>query len=329
MNHGRPSIVPPPEAPPDVRQQFVDRVKNQARMVRFVQAVMAEVSPASPQQVVGNQKIPDEFRQMVTAEGIDKAYVDFAAKYPDAAPLIASMSTVTGGGVLAASNNAQNWIHANTGFVNANKDIASFFVPQTTGDTYSPAAYNEQIAMGLRGRKTPQQFQDDFYINSGWADYDVNRAAYEQALQAAGATQITPGVYSSAGQTQLSTAWNTWLTTFKAQNPTWAAMYDSPDTKINATLQLHQLRTVLADGTAPAGTQTDNLKYLVQQYDDYVNQLTPNAAGTLSPSSGANLTVTQAWEAWLKTTATAYPEYAPAVNKIFRWITPTTPTAQG
>jgi hypothetical protein len=321
---GRPDIVPAPESPDVVQsavnvsahQKLVDSVKTQSRWVRFVQAIMSEVTPASPQPLIGNQKIPAEFQQLVKSEGLNKAYVDFAIKYPDGAPLIQAMSDVAGSGVLAASKEAQRWIDAHQGFVNLHPEIASFFVPQQSADTYSPAAYNEQIAMGLRHRKTPTEFQNDFYVNSGWTEYDANHEVYKNDLA------------NGANPTSERAAWDQWLAGFKAQHPTWAAMFDNQNQSIAAQQQLNTLRLVLDTGQHPASPQVDVLKNLMEQYDRYASMLLPGANGLLNPLTSVNLPVQQAWEQWLKDTATSNPEYAPAINKIFRWLVPVTPAQQ-
>ena len=331
---GRPQIVPSPEASPAVRQGFVDSVKSQSRWVRFIQAAMSEVTPASPQALIGNQKIPAEFQQMVKKSGLNQAYVDFAQKYPDGAPLVQSMSSVAGSGVLAASKETQAWIDKNLSFVNAHKDIASFFVPQNLSDTYSPAAYNEQVAMGLRTRKTPQEFQNDYYVNAGWADYDRNRNIYESMLRDAGAQQLSPptptspGTYSPTGQTTVNSAWDNWLTIFEAQHPAWTAAFNDPNTQIVAQQAYNELRTVLASGQHPATPQTDVIKFVMQQYDNYVSQLVPGTNGLISTTSSINDPNTRAWQAWLKDEALQHPETAPVINKVFRWLTPKLPPTQ-
>ena len=306
---GRPNLIPGNNATSDEVQQFVDRVKNQARTLRVIQALMAEITPASPQVVVGNQKLPAELRALITAEGIAKGTQDFLNKYPDATPFTVAMSRINDGGVLSATAKSQSWIDKNYGWVQANPRIASFFVPADPSGAYDQAAYQEQLALGLRIRKAPKEFMNDAYVAAGWNEFEPNYKTHtdEMArLKAAGAS--TTDEYNN---------WNTWLASFEKQHPIWADVYESKDSQIQAVGALTELRQALSDpASLPKTPQTAEIQKLLSDYDTHLTGLNPG----LSASSAQNREENAKWQAYLKQLKVDEPNLQPVIDKIFRWL---------
>jgi hypothetical protein len=150
----------------------------------------------------------------------------------------------------------------NASFISKYKRVAAYFLP--VGDANQPfdsQAYRTQIELGLRQRKTPGEFYNDFRIRGAEAVYYPSAKEFDQRIAAA----------KAAGDTQAQAQWtqakSTWETEFKGLNPLFGAKLEQfGNARAAAESQLGDLRAMVKSGSAPDG-QGQLLSQLVGAYD--------------------------------------------------------------
>lgn len=306
-----PGVVPPPNAGPVAQQQFIDRVKNQTRINFLFKAIMGSVLPAAPTLDMGNVGLKTEYQNLIAKEGISKASVDFIKSHPDATAYTVFQSKTTAGGYIPAVQEAQNWIDKNRSIIEKYPYSAAWLIPQPkASDPFSAAAYNEQMAQRMRMQKTPDQFYQDLYTAAGNHQfYDVDKKEYDKqlaALQAAG---------DKTGIAALRSQFSDYLLNFGKQNPIWWNNFNSEDRKHNRALAIDGLNEMVKRGVMPKGQQTEDIRGLLGDYEEYQLQLvTANA----QYGKGSQQKVKDDWDKYMDFLKTQKPNLAPAIDQIFR-----------
>jgi hypothetical protein len=153
--------------------------------------------------------------------------------------------------------------------------VAAYFLPVATGqEPFNQQAYQTQIELGLRQKKTPQEFYDQFRVRGAEAVYYPAVQGFDQRIAAA----------KAANDTQLASQWtnakSTWERQFKAQNPLFAQKIDAyPDARATALGQLADIHRMLKEGNVPQG-QAPLLQQLVTNYDNYAAFINQHRGGT-------------------------------------------------
>lgn len=305
---GAPRLIPPSDASPFEQQQFIDRVKNQTMVTFFGKAVLGLLSPLSPTVQVKDYGLSQALSNEIAKQGsVASGIQSFLAKNPDATPYTVFQSSSLLGS-LPDSQEAENWVNANMDFIRQYPNAAAWFMPQLKDTKYNSAVYNEQIAQGLRAKKTPTQFLADLYTAAGNHDYyDTSKPRYD----AAKAQLKSTGQDTSA----LDHNWSAYVTQLGMQNPVWWNAFQSPDRAHARDLAIAQMQTIFDNGDAPPGPQTDAVASLLNDYETYHASI---LAGRQDSWASYSMTQLQDnWQAYLKGLATQRPELAPVINKVF------------
>lgn len=315
-----PEIIPPANATAMQKQEFQDKIRNYTRMNFFVRALVGFVSPVSASVIVQNLNIPAKLNEYIVKEksvalGMQAAYLD----HPDWAPWMVSQSyipsdvdpTQTSGYSLSSSIPAQDWVDQNQALLEKYGVAAMWLMPQLTDAQYSPTIYNEQIAQGLRVKDTPDQFLAALYTNAGNNLYYDALTVHENALSAAGNSSIAVNAeYDN---------WNSYVTQLEQQNPVWAEDFLSANKQLNRSDAIKQLTAIFNNGEAPAGPMTNDVEFLLNQY----NQAAANyqAAGQ-EPSYSLQLSeqkkVNDGWVAYVTGLEKESPQLKPIINGVFK-----------
>jgi len=308
---GRPNLLPSPEAlaaDPRTAQKLLDKVRNQTRILYIMKGIFTNLSPTSPQIEVGNLGLPQELQADITKTGdVSAGITQFLQKNPDATPFTVFQSQTTGADV-PESQQAMDWVDSHNGFVNANPLIASFFLPQETNPKYSPAVGAEQVALGLRTHKTPQQFLDDLYIAAGNHQYfDIDLPSHEAALATTG------------DKTAEYNNWDAYVQQMEKTNPIWGNWFTSGDRKQQALQVIQDIGRASEAGQLPAGPQTNGIIGLMNDYLAHLSNMPPGSTNNSYLTAQAR-TENDNFDAYLKTTAKAQPNLAPFINKVLRQV---------
>lgn len=313
-----PDIVPSQSAAanPLKMQAFLDKVKNQTRILYGVRAILGLVSPVSADVEIGNYGLPTELNAEIAKQGsVSKGITAFLAKNPEATPYTVFQSTNTSGAVVPESVDAENWIDNNMSLIQAAPFAAMWLMPQMgkSAATYSPAVYNEQLAQGIRAKRAPADFLTALYVAAGNATYYAGLSQHEAALDAIGNNNVAKSAEY--------TTWDNYVNQLEQQAPVWATDHLSGDRYVQRQQTIKQLRTIFAEGKAPAGTQSTLVKQLLDQFDiaqaDYQN------ATQQWNYTSAESAVNDQWEAYTSQLATAQPALAPIITSVFKDALPT------
>lgn len=307
-----PGLVPPPSAGVMDRQKFIDRVRGQTRILFLVKAAIGAVSPSSPQFELGDVKLRDEVRKEIAAKGNFAEGIDsFLQKHPDATPYTVFGSDNLAGGPVAATQSAMDWVNNNKGLLSKYPNAAAFFVPQITGEKFDQAVYNEQLAIGLRAKKTPEQFLKDVYIASVNQDFfDHSYPTYQAELAAAkesGDTEMVAAVRAN---------WGAYMEMMKNSNPVWFDWFTSTDRKTEADRALTQLRDMFAKGNEPDSPHTEDIRELLHNHDVHVAELLRGKnEGWSSEERQAEV---DNWQNYVDSVAKSSPQLSAVINRVFR-----------
>lgn len=292
-------LLPAPNATPAEMQQFMRRLQDQVRNQLYVRAAFGLFAPASPSQpteetkagaktdfawsVEGVKGLSDEFKSILNEVkgSMPEAMAVWTTMHPDQVlfkeiagtgktdltgsgiPEARSGSTVKGA-YLPATDKALDWMTTHDHFIKQYASVAAYFLPTSSAnEPFSDAAYKAQIELGLRQKKTPQEFMDDIYVKHAESLFYPANTEWDQKIasaKAAGNNDLA---------TQLTNEKSVWSKQFKALNPLFAAKIDNyPATRSVATGQLADIRKMLSDNAVPDG-QAPKLQQLVSTWDNY------------------------------------------------------------
>lgn len=314
---GHPSIVPLSSDSAMVRQQFVNRVKNQARILLYLKAGLSAVVPAAPAVTANDLGLAAEIRTLIASNGPDGkplglsgAMTEFLSRHPDATPytVFGSGSDVSGA-YLPANKPAQDFIDKHLDTLSRYPYGGAWLIPQTA-DPYSQEVYQEQLAMGLRHKKAPEQFVKDIYIAQG------NNQFYNQDLPDYKA-QLAAAAGDPVAEKTIRSQFNTYIETILGpQNPVWWDDFKSAEREHERTLAVQQLQSIFQNGDAPVGPQTTAVKGLLESYRDYNAQKIAGRQDSWSAQQRDELKTN--WQAYMDSLAVQKPELSAVIFKVFR-----------
>lgn len=316
-----PQLVPPPNANPQVRQDFQNKIRNMVRALYIANAITGMISPVSSHVEMQNFGFPAKLNAAITKQGsVALGMQQFLLDNPDALPYTVSQSYVpaaTGaqatasGYSLSSSRPAQDWITANQGTLDQYGPAALWLMPQLTDAQYDPTVYNEQIAQGLRVKDTPDQFFDALYVAAGNNVYYKGLTVHENRLAAMG--------NNATAKNAEYDAWNSWVTTLEQQYPVWAEDFLSPTKQVNRMQTIATLHQIFAAGDAPNDAQSSMVESLLLNYAQAAAEF--QAAGNLrsySAQLSAQKQVQDAWVAYSDQIETEIPALKPIVQSVFK-----------
>jgi hypothetical protein len=152
----------------------------------------------------------------------------------------------------------------NQKFIQKYGNVAAYFLPQAnTGEPFSDQAYREQLALGLRQKKTPTEFMNDLYVRNAENIYYPEVQKFDAQIAAAKAAGDT------SAASQETTLKSQFEAQFKNQNPLLAEKLDTQGVAGAAAIDaLSELRDMLKTNSVPDG-QGPLLQGLISAYDGY------------------------------------------------------------
>jgi hypothetical protein len=339
-------LIPAPNASPSELQLFQRRLQDQVRNQLYVRAVFGLFAPASPSSpteqtkaggktdfawsVQGVKGLSDEFKSILNEVkgNMPEAMAVWTTLHPDevvfkeiagysktempgsAVTESQSRSTVKGA-YLPATDSALNWMTTHDDFIKKYSSVAAYFLPTATvNEPFSDAAYKAQIELGLRQKKTPQEFMNDVYVKHAESLFYPADAEWKQKIAAAHAAG------NSDLANQLTTERSAWAKQFKALNPIFGAKIDNyPATRAVATGQLADLRKMLHDNAVPDG-QATKLQQLVTTWDNY-NQFITDHPGTDPQTKAQHTAALSIFNQWAQANLAGTP-LADVFNGVFQ-----------
>lgn len=275
-------------ATPAQMDEYLDKIRNHARIIMFAQAITGFIVPGSPVAIVSGEDtgslswltgvgIEDPrdvtsqmYREYVSNMGVDEGTRAFLAAYPTADledivnPLAytTSMSESPSGAALPATRVGLQWYTKNQEWVDASPEAGAWFLPPDDGDEpFDYYAYSQQLANGLRKRRTPQEFLTAVKYRQGADFYFEQSEKYEDAVISLGDNQIA--------KRQLDEQWSQWKQVYLAAHPIFAEELQSGDGRQRRARTIEQMRYAVNDPTAPQSPQAEGIREMVKAFDNY------------------------------------------------------------
>jgi hypothetical protein len=315
-------LVPPPDASPSVIKAFQGRYQTQVRnqlYLRFALGLFAPAPPSKPGELTdasrsdfawslqGVKGLSDEYKAILNDVEGDVAHANaiFTAMHPDelvynddgsvgvfkptaSAFETPASATTTKGAQLVNTKASLKWMDDNAPWIEKYKTVSAYFMPKASlGDPFSQGAYDMQLELGLRQRKTPQEFMADVYTRAAERPYYAQLDSFDARIAAAKAEGDADAVKNlTAQRAQFNDA-------YKAKNPFLKDKLDGySDDRRDANWQLADLRQMIADKDVPQGQQK-LLSDLVANYDGYVAYI--HTPGKTQPQKSAALGLFNNW----------------------------------
>lgn len=306
--HGQ---VPDPNASPMEQQKFIDRVKNNARSIFIIKALLSAVSPLSPGVSQEDMGLRDEFYKLANGMGnYPEALQEFLWRHGDSAIsyTVARSEGTIPGAYLPYTNEAMNWIEENQDLISSQyAQGAAFLIPQTEGDGDVQAIHDELIKMRLRSRRTPEAFHAAVYVATGNNAVAQARAAHKEALN----KLAGDGMASE----QENKNYSAWLNDFGKLNPVWWNDYKARDKENMAIIAVDNLNQIFAKGLAPKHKQSDLVAGLLAEYNKHIAAL---AYLRQQAYNDGSITVEKEnWQTYLDQRKAAEPRLATIINGVF------------
>lgn len=272
----------PDNATPGEQQEFLDRVRNHARVILLAQALSGFFTPGPASQFyveqeklfgVGAQDIAQQFsaeyQTLIQNLGVEAGTEAYLAAHPDADVSTMMAYTVgktesASGAPLVPSEQSLEFYNQHEDYFVEFPDAAPWLLPQGGDNVRSMYAYDQQLNSQLRRRRTPEEFLAAMKFKEASGPYFELRSQYLTQLD----------VFKANGQTDmanlLTDRWESWAATYKAAHPLFRDQLDSSDGRIQRRRTLDQMRLIVNDPGAPQADHFPALKQLIGYWDRYL-----------------------------------------------------------
>lgn len=110
--------------------------------------------------------------------------------------------------------------------------------------------------------------------------------------------------------------WNAYVSQLQQQNPIWAKEFFSNARPLAAQDAITGLHKIFADGAAPNDAQSNQVKFLIAQFDQAAANY--QAAGNSPNYSHAQAQVYDGWVQYLDQVEQAAPAMKPIITSVFK-----------
>jgi hypothetical protein len=282
----------PDDATPKQADDYLDRMRNHARIIMVSQMLAGFVSPGAPSTIETGQSqtswealsgvgIEDPaqvtstmYRQYVTNLGIEAGTEAFLEAFPLADledvvnPLAftTSKSESESRAPLPATAIGMAWYNEHRDWIDASPEAGAWFLPQDkASDEFDYYSYSQQLASGLRKQRSPDEYLRAIKTRSGASVYFAAKDQYDEQVELAGNDQ--------QWKRNADAIWGQWSSEFLAANPIFAEELQSGESRQRRARTREQLRYAVDDPAAPPSPYTDGIRRMVRAYDTYSAEL--------------------------------------------------------
>lgn len=281
-----------PDATAAETQEYLDRVRDHARIVLLTQAVAGFIVPGTPIALTTGE---DEYTfNWLTGMGIEDpakvfkrtyffylqtfGYEEGVRRYLSENPFTTiddivnpeafqvARTEATTGKAIPTTEVAMQWYRDNREWVDGSPLASPWFAPIDEGvEDFSLYAYNEAFNNGLRRTVPPEEVLTSHLITRAASQYYYRKREFEsRELQVASDPRRLANVRKE---------WDVWQTNFFAVNPVFKESLQTSDSSIRRQDTIRQTRIALDDPMTPVTAQTDGLREMIEGYDIHRGRL--------------------------------------------------------
>ncbi len=305
-----PHIVPGPNASPEEKKKFQERVRNQARISLGFKAIIAEFSPLAPKVDIGNYGIKEGMAAAIKKYGLIEGQARYLEAHPDATPYTV-FATKTTGVPVQPYEISQAFVDEHHALFKKYPSAAGYLIPQVKNAQYDSATWQEQLALGMRHRKGFDEFVNDMYVSEGFAQYDRDLKVHQAQIAQLG---------DHAEAVKAANAnWSHYLSDGLAKtNPVWWDYFTSSDRQNRRKRELDDLRKLVVDPAAPQSSLSAGIRELLADADAHLNHL--NNGSIDGWSKEERRAAVDNWEAYLSSVQADRPELGLVISRLLKYI---------
>jgi hypothetical protein len=291
-------------------KQYLDRVNNWARILMVTRAIYGFSGPAAPEDYFNPSGLSTQLTTFMNEMPYTQAVSTFMALHPNATAMTVFQTANNVDGFLPATQAAMQWLGANKKLVDEHPLASTYLLPAPdTAGQFDLAAYQEQLAEGLRTQKTPADYWTEIAYQSAANIYYGVQGYKDQLI----ASHQMPTA-------QVDQFWTAFSTKFMGANPLFATMFGENSGFAAAAKRMEimgQIGDALRDGSAPPGPQTTAIQQLYNAWGAWQAATTdygqPNA-----PSSSQADQINQQFAVAVGAFVQKNPSVLPLVQRVIQ-----------
>ena len=313
--------------------EYLDKVRNHARIIMTAQMLAGFVVPGAPSAIATGQEhdylglgiedpraiTSDMYREFIENMGIEEGTVQFLATYPQADledvvnpyAFTQSGTQSVSGAPLPATKYGLSWYDSNREWVDALPEAGAWFMPPDESDEgFHYEAFAQQVASGLRKRRSPQEYITAIKYRQGAETYFTLKNQVDEKLASLG-----PNVEAKR---EVQQRWDMWKAEYLAAHPIFAEQLQSGDARVRRDRTVKQLRQAVYDPAAPDSPNTEGIKEMVDMYDQYRAYYEQFSAKTDADSRAKVRQLKDNFDNWAVTWTMKYPELERLYTSVYR-----------
>ena len=265
--------------------EYLDRIRNHARIIMVSQAIAGFVVPGSPRpiatgaegldaltglNVIDPEEITSEsYRKYIQELGIEDGTAAFLRAFPNADledvinPLAFTSSATesVSRAPLPATEQGISWYEDNKSWIDASPEAGAWFIPQDGQGEFEYAAYRQQLVNGLRKRRTPQEFIHAIKYRTAAEEYFRRKDQIDLALEQVGDNRDAAKA--------LNSTWESWQKPFLKAHPIFAEELAIGTARVRRSRTVEQMRYAANDPAAPDSPYLGAIREIVKAYDSF------------------------------------------------------------
>lgn len=296
------------------RATYISRLQTWATETMMLRAAFGFVMPSSPTLNTDKLGLDKEYQSLLNHLPYDQALLAFKTAYPDGVPYTIGKTAAVGGGELPTTPAGLKFLNQNMKTLQKYPDAAPWLIPQSTQTgPYDANAESEQLLLGLRQQRTPEQWYEQLVNARDATTYYDHEQAYLNALN-------NP---NGGDTTQTQQAWVTWSSNYLRSHPGFAQVKTqlSNEDQQRRTEVIRELGQALADPALPKNPTTTSIGTMLKVYDEYQGLISDYTNGSTTISSDrSNLwNVTNNFVNWGNSWANSHPEAKPFWSSVLQY----------
>lgn len=307
-------LVPAQNADADERDQYLQRVKNWARVVYFTRAAIGFSGPTSATLDLPDS-LSDEFKeklQLGTQAGqtFEEVTLNFLMEYPNATAYTVFASDIPSGAPLPATASTLDYMQRNGGFLQQLPDAAPWFLPaDDRTEPYERRARAEQFKLGLRDNVSSKEYLRSLAFQEGAELYFPSAEAHKRFM-----AETT----SPTARAEEMASWRTWKEQYFAQYPIFAEELQSTEGRARRTRVLDQMDAALAAPEAQEAKHYEALRTLVASHKEHEAFMARTVGDRSAGNQRRRREEKQSYADWAAAYANANPRVKAFYDRIIR-----------
>ena len=296
-------------------QNYVNRIKDNARSILIIKSVLGLLSPLAPQVSQEDAGLRDEFWKLVKQKGnYNDALMTFLGEHGSSSVsyTVSKTENMIPGAKYPYVQGTVDFIKNNPQWFSDKSNVASgafFLIPQDPTAVNDKTVYNELLNMGLRSTRAPQDLLTQFYIAEGDALIAGDKATHTKIIAQAKAN------YDTFSEKQENDRWSAVMTKMKNLHPIWYDSYTNQNGKNDALNAYNQLQQIFSSPNAPTHDQANLVRGLMNDYSVHAERLNQfkmmNLQGPVVNEENQN------WQNHLDAVALNEPRLAAVIQSVF------------